>query len=59
VPAGVAPVVVIVSVEVAFPPVLISVEGLKEAFAPVGKTEVMFNGELQEVPFPLKFTVIV
>ena len=58
-PVGVAAVVVIVSVEVAFPPVLVIEVGLNEAVAPVGNGVVTLNGEVQELLLPLKFTVTV
>jgi hypothetical protein len=57
-PGGVAPVVVIVNVEAAFPPVLVTEAGTKVAVAPVGKAVVTLRGEVQELPEPLKFTVI-
>ena len=58
VPVGVvAVVVVMVKVEVTFPPVLVTVGGLKEADAPAGNALLTLRVELQELPFPLKFTV--
>lgn len=59
-PAGVVPaVVVMVRVEVAFPPVLVTEVGLNDALVPAGKAELMLNGEVHELPFPLKLTVTV
>ena len=54
-------VVVIVSVDVAFPPVLVTDDGLKDATAPVGSNGGvwMLSGEVHELLFPLKFTVTV
>jgi hypothetical protein len=60
-PGGVAFVVLMVRVEFAFPPVLVSDEGEKETLAPVGSDGGvwMLNGEVHELPLPLKFTVTV
>ena len=60
-PGGVAFVVLIVKVEVAFPPVLVTEEGANVAVAPVGSDGGvwMLNGDVHELPFPLKFTVTV
>jgi hypothetical protein len=58
-PAGVAPVVVIVRVEVASAPVLVTEGGLNDALAPAGNAEVTLNGAVQELLLPLKPTVIV
>jgi hypothetical protein len=58
-PGGVAFVVLIVSVEVALPPVLVTELGLNKALAPAGSAVVTLNGEVHELPLPLKFTVTV
>jgi hypothetical protein len=57
-PGGVAFVVVIVRVDVTFPPVLVTELGLNEALAPVGSAVVTLSGDVQELPLPLKLTVI-
>ena len=57
VPTGVAAVVVIVKVDVTSPPVLVRELGLNEALTPAGRAEETLRGEVQELPFPLKFTV--
>jgi hypothetical protein len=58
-PGGVAFVVLMVSVEVALPPVLVSDPGLKDAVAPAGRAVVTLRGEVHELPLPLKLTVTV
>ena len=58
-PAGVAPVVEIVRVDVFPPGEFVTAEGLNTAEAPVGKIVVRLNGDVQEPAFPLKPTVIV
>ena len=58
VPTGVLVDVVSVSVEVVFPPVLVTELGLKEAVTPVGNKDAL-SGDVHELPFPLKFIVIV
>jgi hypothetical protein len=57
-PGGVAPVVVIVRVEVTSPPVLVTEAGLNDPLAPAGNPETL-NSEVQEPLLPLKLTVIV
>ena len=52
-------VVLIVKVELTLPPVLVTELGLNEAVAPVGRPEETLNGDVQELPLPLKFTVTV
>jgi len=59
VPAGVPAEVVRVRVDVAFAPVLVTDAGLNDAVTPLGNALVMLNGEVQELLFPLKATVIV
>jgi hypothetical protein len=56
-PPGVPLVVVIVSVEVAFPPVLVTEDGLNDALVPEGSTVDTLNGDVHELLLPLKFTV--
>jgi hypothetical protein len=56
-PGGVALVVLIVSVEFALPPMLVTELGLNEALAPAGSAVVTLSGEVHELPLPLKFTV--
>jgi len=57
-PAGVAPVVLIVKVEVWLLPVLVTGLGLNAAVAPVGSPVVTLSvAEQPGVPLPLKFTV--
>ena len=53
--------VVMVKVELAFPPVLVSELGLNVGVAPTGAgaLNVRLSGELQELLFPLKLTVTV
>src|SRR6266571_1123488 len=50
-------VVVMVKVELALPPVLVREVGLNTGLAPVGGAGAMLRGDVQELPFPLKFTV--
>ena len=45
--------------ESAFPPVLVTEEGLNVAITPLGRLEVMLKGDVHESPFPLKLTVMV
>jgi len=58
-PAGVAPVVEIVRVDVFPPGEFVTAEGLNTAEAPVGKIVVRLKGDVQESVFPLKPTVII
>ena len=57
-PNGVPAEVVRVKVEVAGAPMLVTEEGLKEAVTPLGKAVVILKGEVQELLFPLKPTVM-
>ena len=57
-PGGVALVVVIVKVALTFPPVLVTEDGLNDALAPAGSALDTLKGEVQELPLPLKLTVI-
>ena len=50
-------VVLMVSVEVALPPVLVTELGLKDAVAPAGSAVLTLRGDVHELGLPLKFTV--